>query len=238
MSGKMMLHSPSVVRLTLVRHAVTAWNREGRVQGQSDVPLSRSGEAQARSLHQRFAEEVARGDVQLYSSPLSRARTTAALAFPGHEPILDARLSELDFGTFEGLTLAERLALPEWHIWTRDPFTASAPGGESYGELYRRSGAWLEQSLATLPHPDTHLVAVTHSGTAQTLVARILEMDTQNWRKRIHLEHTSVTSFVLGSSGLLLERLNDTAHLSPALQTAPAASTRVAEPPEEVRLDP
>ena len=235
MSGQMMLNSASVMRLTLVRHAVTSWNTAGRVQGQSDVPLSSLGEAQARALRERFAGD----DLLLYSSPLNRARTTAALAFPGHTPTLDARLSELNFGRFEGLTLSERLALPEWREWTREPFATPTPGGESYGELYRRAGAWLEQSLANLnSHPDTHLVAVTHSGTAQTLVARILEMDTENWRKRVHLEHTSVTSFVLGSSGLMLERLNDTAHLSPELQTVPVAPTRVAEPPEEVQLDP
>ena len=233
MSAQMMLNSLSVVRLTLVRHAVTSWNLGGRVQGQSDVPLSPLGELQARALQKRFAGEV----VQLYSSPLSRARTTAAFAFPGHTPILDARLSELNFGIFEGLTLSERLTLPEWRSWTRTPFFTSAPGGESYGELYGRAEAWL-MSLPGTVSADAHVVAVTHSGTIQTLVAAILQMDTKAWRKRLHLEHTSVTSFVTIPSGLLLERLNDTQHLSADLQTVPAVSTRVAEPPEKVRLDP
>ena len=245
MSVRMMLNSPSVMRLTLVRHAVTQWNLGGRVQGQSDVPLSPLGELQARALRQRFTQDFAgdgfTGEVQLYSSPLSRARTTAALAFPECAPVLDARLSELNFGRFEGLTLKERLTLPEWHTWTRAPFSTSAPGGESYGELYGRAEAWLTSLSGTVP-ADAHVVAVTHSGTIQTLVAQILQIDTKAWRKRIHLEHTSITSFVVTPAGLVLERLNDTQHLSPDLQTVPAVSTLVSthapEPPEKVRLDP
>jgi len=192
------------VLLTLVRHAATSWNTGGRVQGQSDVPLSTLGEVQARALRERFCGET----VLLYSSPLSRARTTAALAFPDQSPTIDPRLSELNFGMFEGLTLSERSALPEWHAWTREPFSTPAPGGESYGELYRRAGTWLE-SLPDAPH----IVAVTHSGTIQTLLAHILQMETQSWRKRVYLDHTSVTRFVRSGSGLMLERLNDTRHL-------------------------
>ncbi len=207
-----------MLRLSLVRHAVTLWNTEGRVQGQSDVPLSALGEAQAGALRARFAGE----EVALYSSPLSRARTTAALAFPGQTSSIDARLSELNFGSFEGLTLSERQVLPEWHAWTRDPFLDAAPGGESYGELYRRAQAWLgslpNTASKTVPNA-SHVVAVTHSGTIQTLVAYLLQMETKGWRKRIYLEHTGVTSFVWNGSELLLERLNDTQHLTPELRT-------------------
>ena len=210
--------------LTLIRHAVTAWNTGGRVQGQSDVLLSALGETQAKALCERFSGT----DALLYSSPLGRARTTAALAFPGQTPVVDPRLSELNFGIFEGLTLAERLALPEWRDWTRDPFATAAPGGESYGALQRRAVAWLE-SLPDAPH----IVSVTHSGTVQMLVAHILQMETTNWRKRVQLGHTSVTSFLWDGSQGLLERLNDTQHLSAELQTGYASA-----PPKKVQLDP
>ena len=222
------------------------------MQGQSDVPLSPLGEVQARALAQRFAEDGFgengfsenkfagdrfTGEVQLYSSPLSRARTTAALAFPGHTPILDARLSELHFGIFEGLTLAERLTLPEWHSWTRDPFLEPAPGGESYGELYRRAEAWLTSLPGSVP-ADAHIVAVTHSGTIQTLVAAILQIDTRAWRKRVYLDHTSVTSFVVTRSGLVLERLNDTQHLSREHRSAEYRDRHIPKSPEKVQLEP
>ncbi len=195
------------------------------MQGQSDVPLSALGERQAEALRARFAGEA----VVLYSSPLSRARTTAALAFPGQTPILEPRLSELNFGSFEGLTLAERCKLPAWHTWT-EPFDMPAPGGESYGALQRRAVAWLE-SLPDAAAPDTrHIVAVTHSGTIQTLLAHILQMETRSWRKRVQPSHTGVTSFVRRGPELLLECFNDTHHLSPKLQTVPPALPEIVRP--------
>ena len=215
--------------LTLIRHAVTDWNLEGRVQGRCDIPLSAAGEAQAVALQGRFAGEA----VLLYSSPLSRAQKTAVLAFPGHTPILDPRLSELDYGTFEGRTLAEREGLPEWHAWRRDPYHQAPPGGESYRELCRRVAAWFG-GLPDAPH----VVAVTHSGTIQGLIAHLLGLTALPWRRRFYLGQTSVTRFVLDGPEPLLERLNDLSHLRPDLRAtrpAPPAARRAAEPKLEVR---
>ena len=79
--------------------------------------------------------------------------------------------------------------------------------------------------------PDTrHIVAITHSGTIQTLLAHILQMETRGWRKRVYLGHTSVTSFVRSGPQLMLERLNDTQHLNPELQTPPPALTEKVRP--------
>lgn len=215
--------------LSLVRHAVTDWNLEGRVQGGCDIPLSAAGEAQARALRDRFAGET----VLLYTSPLSRARTTAALAFPDHTPITDPRLSELNYGVFEGRTLAERQALPEWHAWRLEPFHHAPAGGESYAELTRRVADWFA-SLPDVPH----VVAVTHSGTIQALLTHLLGLPTTPWHKRFYLGQTSVTRLVLDGPHPLLERLNDLAHLSPDLHPAPPAppaARYAAEPEQEIR---
>ncbi len=202
------------------------------MQGSRDVPLSAAGEAQALALRHRFAGE----HVLLYSSPLSRARTTAALAFPEHTPILDSRLSELDYGVFEGLTLAERQALPEWHAWRLEPFHHAPLGGESYFKLTRRVTDW----FAGLPDAP-HVVAVTHSGTIQALLTHLLVLPPTPWRKRFYLGQTGVTRLVLDGPDALLERLNDLAHLSslePGLRPAypvPPVARRAAEPEREVR---
>lgn len=215
--------------LTLIRHAVTDWNLEGRVQGRCDVPLAAAGEAQALALRDRFAGE----NVLLYTSPLSRARTTAALAFPAHTPVVDPRLSELDYGVFEGLTLAERQRLPEWRAWRLEPFYHAPPGGESYFDLTRRVADWFG-GLPDAPH----VVAVTHSGTIQALLAHLLELPPTPWRKRFYLGQTGVTRLMLGGPEVMLERLNDLAHLSPDLRPAhpaPPAARYAAEPEREVR---
>jgi alpha-ribazole phosphatase len=202
-------------QISLIRHAETLWNLEGRVQGHSDVPLSARGRQQAEALRRRFQG----AEVLVYSSPLARALQTAELAFPGRAITYDARLKEVDFGSFEGHTLAERLASPHWTAWSQNAFTERAPGGESYAEVRARAVAWLK-SLPEVPH----VVAVTHSGTIQMLLSYVLGVEHPRWRKRFHLKHTGVTCLVVRDGELLIERVNDFGHLGAAgLQGAPVA---------------
>jgi probable phosphoglycerate mutase len=93
-------------RLCVIRHGETAWNAEGRVQGQTDVPLSALGEAQALALAGTLAGERF---AALYASDLERVRQTAAPAARalGLAPRLEAALRERHYGKFETLTYAE-----------------------------------------------------------------------------------------------------------------------------------
>jgi broad specificity phosphatase PhoE len=96
-----------VTRLLLVRHGETDWNAEGRLQGQTDRPLSELGRRQAR----RLAEDLPREQLEaIYSSDLARARETAEIVGErvGLPVELDPDLREKDWGTGEGLTAAER----------------------------------------------------------------------------------------------------------------------------------
>jgi probable phosphoglycerate mutase len=96
-----------VTTLLLVRHGETDWNADGRLQGQTDRPLSDFGRRQA----QRLAEELADEELEaIYSSDLARARETAEII--GERLVLavdlDPELREKDWGTWEGLTAVER----------------------------------------------------------------------------------------------------------------------------------
>jgi broad specificity phosphatase PhoE len=93
--------------LLLVRHGETDWNADGRLQGQTERPLSDFGRRQARQLAEELADEELEA---IYSSDLSRARETAEivgerLSLP---VVLEPDLREKDWGTWEGLTAAER----------------------------------------------------------------------------------------------------------------------------------
>ncbi len=93
--------------LLLVRHAETDWNADGRLQGQTDRPLSDYGRRQA----QQLAGELAAGSFEaIYASDLSRARETAEIVGErlGLPVALDPDLREKDWGTWEGLTAVER----------------------------------------------------------------------------------------------------------------------------------
>jgi broad specificity phosphatase PhoE len=96
-----------VTTLLLVRHAETDWNADGRLQGQTDRPLSDFGRRQA----QRLAGEHEREEIEaIYSSDLSRTRETAEILGErlGLPVALDPELREKDWGTWEGLTAVER----------------------------------------------------------------------------------------------------------------------------------
>src|SRR5437660_11939806 len=89
------------MHILLVRHGETAWNREGRYQGRTDIPLSPDGERQVRALGARLASIPLAAAV---ASPLSRARTTAEAVLAGRTlPLeLDAGLLEISHGEWEG----------------------------------------------------------------------------------------------------------------------------------------
>lgn len=193
--------------LTLIRHGLTDWNVSGRFQGQSDLPLSEAGRRQARRLARRTMR-MREADV-VVSSPLSRAYETATLAFPNAEITTDARLMELNFGIFEGGTLDENRRRPEWERWIADPFDNATPCGESYRDLRERAVAW----FASLPEGPGEVVAITHSGTIQMLLAHVLGLDRPRWRKRIYLRHSSVSRIIMQGEEMIVERVNDTRHL-------------------------
>src|SRR5579863_3100725 len=132
--------------LIVVRHADTEWTVTGRHTGRSDIPLNEAGRAKAESL----AAPLARRDyVAVWSSPLSRALETAALAGFA-DPRLRPDAQEWDYGFYDGLTSAQiSERRPGWDLW-RD----GCPDGESAHEV----GARAERLLAGLPEDGTVLL--------------------------------------------------------------------------------
>jgi probable phosphoglycerate mutase len=160
-----------------MRHGETDWNVEGRLQGQHDTPLNAVGYGQAtacgeilRGLLARDGRDPMRFDY--VASPLMRARKTmelvrAELGLDAAGYRTDARLVELAFGRWEGLTFAEikRNAADVQALATRehDKWGFRPPGGESYADLLVRVREW----HATVAR-DTIVVA--HGGVARTLI--------------------------------------------------------------------
>src|SRR5271154_5322725 len=144
---------PARAQIYLARHGQTAYNLEGRFQGQQAVPLDDTGRAQAAELAERAAGYGFRA---LWCSPLLRARETADIiaARIGLEPKEDARLMETDAGDWTDLTFAEvRARTPELF----DAFAAADPdfafpGGESFVEQEQRvSAALADVECGALP---------------------------------------------------------------------------------------
>jgi broad specificity phosphatase PhoE len=175
--------TPFAHRILFVRHGETAYNFEGRLQGQRDIPLNGKGREQAsavgRALRDLAGPELDRLEAAeaFVASPLSRTRETmqlarAAMGLPPERYHQSAKLKELTFGDWEGLTWPE--------VETRDPAGAKAreadkwnfvpPNGESYAMLVERLRPWLAAQTR-----DTFVAS--HGGVARALMTLIAGLD-------------------------------------------------------------
>jgi broad specificity phosphatase PhoE len=168
----------SVPRIYYIRHGETAWNAEGRFQGTRDIPLNDLGRGQALTAGAILGDVLA-GDghepssLPFVTSPLGRARTTMelvrdAMKLPPDDYSVDARLREIGYGQWEGLTLGE-MKLHDAATFARrdaDKWGVAAPSGESYAGVVLRMRDWFD-SLVT----DT--VAVAHGGTMRALMVAL-----------------------------------------------------------------
>jgi broad specificity phosphatase PhoE len=132
-----------MARLALLRHGPTAWTAERRLQGRSDLPLSPAGRA-------AVADWQMPGEVDGFAwvtSPLKRARETAALLGHGDAPI-DPRLIEMSFGEWEGKRLVEISAElgPAMAALEDRGLDFRAPGGESPHEVQQRLAPFLQET--------------------------------------------------------------------------------------------
>jgi probable phosphoglycerate mutase len=162
--------------LYYVRHGLTDWNSEGRLQGQRDVALNAIGRAQAATCGDILRDLIAcagraPADLGYVSSPLVRARDTmeimrGVLDLDRTDYVTEPRLAEIAFGDWEGLTYREILQRDSDIVATREgnKWLFRPPGGETYEEVARRVGAW----YANL---DRDTVVCAHGGTARALVA-------------------------------------------------------------------
>ncbi|MFB3907605.1 MAG: histidine phosphatase family protein [Candidatus Eisenbacteria bacterium] len=132
----------------LARHGETRWNRDGRMQGRSDAPLTPLGWEQARRLA-AFARTC--GVSRILASPLGRCQATARIVAEATGALVETRaeLVEMDFGLCSGGTVAQAEArFPELlEQRRRDKWHARWPGGESYADVVARLHS-LVQDLA------------------------------------------------------------------------------------------
>ena len=162
-----------------IRHGETDWNAQQRYQGQRDIPLNTTGQAQARRNGAKLAEILPEPHgTALYCSPMTRTRQTLALLLdaagwtdtPWAKSVnFEDNLIEFSFGDWEGWTLEEIKEREPEQYWKReaDKWATKMPNGESYQMLAERVGLWLGQL-------DSPTVVVAHGGVLR-IVRHFLE---------------------------------------------------------------
>lgn len=162
--------NPSLDTIYLLRHGETECNRAGRFDGRLDSPLTAKGVAEAKRQGRTLRGLIGpREDFRFVCSPLGRAMHTAqivaeALGRPDAEIETETRLTEIDFGVWDGLTLKEieQDFGPQWQERTKDRWSYRVPGGESYAMVARRVESWLRTARG-------RLIVVTHGAVERVL---------------------------------------------------------------------
>jgi len=198
--------------VVLVRHGECEGNREGLFRGRTDFPLNASGLRQARALAKELASL---GISKIYSSPLSRARTTAEMITEetGAPLEISQGFQNITLGPWDGKSkdFVRREYPREWEIWLSHPEELELPGAESMGALQERSFQALEEAVAR--HEGETFAVVTHRALLKPLLARCLGIESPYfWR--LHLDTASYSMLRHEKNrGYCCTLLNQTNHL-------------------------
>jgi 2,3-bisphosphoglycerate-dependent phosphoglycerate mutase len=201
-----------MLELYLIRHGKSTWNETGRIQGQTDVPLSEEGIRQAEALAKRLRHW---SFDKVYSSDLKRAKQTTKISLPNVKITFDKRLREIHLGEFQGqtwydMTDAER---DIFSVQYAGPYHQKVPGGESNDDLRDRAVSW----LADLPK-EGRVAAFSHGGFISSALYTIVgRPDVKHWNEPggwgFYLRNTSITKLLLATDFKTIESVGDVAHL-------------------------
>lgn len=194
-------------RILLARHGQTEWSLSGKHTGRTDIPLLEEGRRGAKLLGERLHRAPYDGlpDVEVRTSPLSRARETCEIAgFGGRATTWDA-LMEFDYGAYDGMTPADIQAVrPGWFIW-RD----GVPKGETLEQVAARA----DEVVAWARSADRDVLVFAHGHILRVIGARWLGLGIE-FAARIRLNPTSLSTLGWAYGEPAVESWNETGHLS------------------------
>jgi 2,3-bisphosphoglycerate-dependent phosphoglycerate mutase len=198
-------------RVYLVRHGESTWNREHRIQGQSDPPLSDDGRRQAELVGRRL---TGRTFSAFFASDLARASETALEigSAIGCAPQPDESLREIFLGEWEGLTtieIAERYP-SAWASWRREPDWDLVPGGEGAVPFEARVATAIDRIFNA--HHQGDVLVVTHGGVIQVALHRVLGRPGRGLFA-FRIQNASISVLERRDGRTVIGRVNDVAHL-------------------------
>ena len=200
------------MRLVLVRHGETAWNKEGRFQGQSPVGLNQRGIWQARQTAKSI---VLMKPTALYASPLPRSMMTAEeISRELGSPVQRVEgIREVSLGKLEGITGHEmRTKYPHiYNAWRRDPSRVVFPDGESLQQLQDRS--WNALNGLEKAHARDVVVAVSHNFAIRSFLCRFLQIPLSSFHG-LRVDLASITILQVNYRSRQVLTMNDRCHLS------------------------
>lgn len=163
--------------ILVARHGETDWNNSGKWQGDSDIPLNAKGMEQARELAGRLLKEDIR---YIYSSDLSRARTTAEIVrkiISSYGVYEEKGLRERSLGKFEGWSaeqVARYMGIPEeeaYRLETDELMIDTFPTVERWADFVNR--VWESLNDIADKHTGSKCLVVAHGGVLRAITMKL-----------------------------------------------------------------
>lgn len=205
-----------MIKIYMVRHGETEWNKDNKTQGMKDIPLTDKGKRQAMLLAKSLS------DVhfdKIYSSDLLRAYDTAKTISDVNktEIEINKNFREVNFGKWEGMTPSQiDEYYPEEHkLWINSPQLIRLPGGETLNEASERASNALNKILDGYIQKNVQnrsLLIVAHSGIIKLLILASLGIDVSKYN-RLRQDNTALNIVRFYGKKGVLQAFNDTHHL-------------------------
>ncbi|OVA07778.1 Histidine phosphatase superfamily [Macleaya cordata] len=199
-------------KVTLVRHGLSSWNDESRIQGSSNLSiLTDTGAKQAERCQKALANL---SFDQCFSSPISRAKSTAELIWEGREEplvFLDS-LKEAHLFFLEGMKNvdAKKIYLKEYTTWREDPANFSVNGVYPVRQLWETAREAWREILST---SGENFLVVTHKSMLRALICTALGLGPERFRA-VDVNNGGISVFIINKQGeAMLQCLNMTAHM-------------------------
>ncbi|WP_063564378.1 histidine phosphatase family protein [Paenibacillus sp. O199] len=166
--------------IILIRHGTTAWNLEKRYLGHTDIGLLPEAKQELSWLREQCSDITCDA---LYCSDMLRCQQTLSHIASSQmgQAKLDARLREIDFGQWEGLTYDQLKDNPQYRDWIDAPHEVTPPSGEPWTAFAARIDSFMEECLMSFS-PILHsrsinvpkVAVITHGGVIRYIVSRLI----------------------------------------------------------------
>jgi broad specificity phosphatase PhoE len=189
----------------LMRHGLTAWNREGRVMGRAAVELDDEGRAQVEEgipLARAMRPEL------IVTSPLVRARQSAEIiadGLGGIEVVEDAQLEEVRYGRWEGMTYWDLIDDPDYLRYREGPIDLPTPGGETLLEVQARGVSAVMRAVGA--NRGRRVLFVSHGDIIRAILSHFMAMPLEHFR-RIRVDNATFSAIEITDSFAEVKFLN------------------------------
>ncbi len=200
-----------MIKVILIRHGETDWNREQIFRGRIDVALNEVGLVQAKAVGTSLK------DIKIdaiYSSPLSRAFETASVLSEdrGLEIEIEKGFIDIDFGEWQGLSHKKVKGKSKnlYETWLAEPQNVVFPDGEGLEDVYKRSMNALEKVIKN--HPGETVAIVSHRVLNKVLLCAVLGLELSHFWY-IKQDTCAINRFEYKDGIYYITLINDTCHL-------------------------